>query len=112
MTKEELDEIKRDCDKTLRSYYNSHLQSELVQFLILAATKNGGKIKITNLLLSVNGFTLTTKEAIEKHKLDLIFFGSVDEAKSSFILNKTQSIELLDIIDYDKPIVSNLTVLY
>lgn len=112
MNIDEFNEIKKTIDGVRFNTYKEHLNSEVVQFIVLAALKKGGKIKVSNILMAVNGFNYTTKEVLENHKLDLIFFGSIDESKNTFQLNKSDKNDFLSYIDYDKPVVTNLNFVY
>lgn len=110
--KMDLKEQVKSSRELLNSIYKDKLKSKVVQFLILAAQKKGGKIKVTNFLLAINGFDLKAKDALEENELDLMFFGSVNKTKNLFLLDENINKDISRFIDYDKPIITNLILIY
>jgi|SRR5690554_276878 len=113
MEKEEIDlerirKIIKSSYDSIDAHYQEKLETQFVHFLVLAARKKAGKIKVTNFLLAINGFDLKAKDALEENKYDLIFFGTLK--KNIFILNK--NIDSIHIKDFGKPIITNLIPAY
>ncbi|RFC53187.1 hypothetical protein [Brumimicrobium aurantiacum] len=105
---EKIRKIIKSSHDSIDADYQEKLESKFVHFLVLAAKKKGGTIKVTNFLLAINGFDIKANEALEENKFDLIFFGTLEN--NIFILKENNN--SIHIKEYNKPIITNLIPIY
>lgn len=92
-----------------KSFYAPAFEDEFIQFVILAAAQNKGTIKLSSVLLLVNGLKMLKSHISNEQKKYLHYFGKYDAKTRVFELNMAKYERYKDYLDYNKPIQTDVS---
>ena len=84
-----------------KSFYAPAFKDEFIQFVILAAVQNKGTIKLSSVLLLVNGLKMLKSHISDEQKKYLNYFGKYDAKTRVFELNMAKYEQYKDYLDDD-----------